>query len=76
MKYFKFVTPNEDITLRYKDKYLYDFKYISKSHPLFVSDLTLNSTVLNYYKIDVYSRNSRILSSAAFDYLVKLNIFL
>jgi hypothetical protein len=35
-----------------------------------------NSYILNYYKIDVYTRNSNTLHLASFDYLVKLNVFL
>lgn len=76
MKYFDFLTLDFDMKLRFEPIQLYNYKYISKSNHHFFNDLTLSSTVLNYYKIDAYSRNSRILSSVAFDYLVKLNIFL
>lgn len=43
---------------------------------LFIENLNLNSFVLNYYKLDVYSRNSKILQNVSFDYLIKLNVFM
>jgi hypothetical protein len=39
-------------------------------------DWIFNSGIQNFYNIDVYSRMSPILSSAAYDYIVKLNVFL
>jgi len=43
---------------------------------ILIEDFNLNSFVYNYYKLDVYSRNSNTLHLASFDYLVKLNVFI
>jgi len=75
-KYFDFMNLNFELDINFKK--LYTFKIINSENfnKLFFEDSSLNSFVFNYYKLDVYSRNSNTLHLASFDYLVKLNIFL
>lgn len=75
-KYFDFLLLNFNLNLNFKKLYNFEIKTIKNSLRNLIEDLNSNSFVYNYYKLDVYSRNSNTLHLASFDYLIKLNIFL
>jgi len=43
---------------------------------LLTEDWIYNSTIQNFYNVDVYSKMSPVLCSAAYDYMIKLNVFI
>jgi len=59
-----FSNENDEIIFSYKKEHIES------------EDWIFNSTIQNFYNIDVYSRMSPVLCSAAYDYLIKLNVFL
>lgn len=74
-KYFDFFSLNFDLNLKIKKLYNYKAFYKLIENNIILEKSNLNSFVYNYYKLDVYSRNSNTLHLASFDYLVKLNVF-
>jgi len=73
-KFFDILLLNFNLDLKFNK--LIDFKFLNfMNFKVLLEDLNFNSLIYNYYKIDVYSRNSNSLHLASFDYLIKLNIF-
>lgn len=75
--YFKFVEPsipfvrNESLFQEVAcDIFLYQREH------LLTEDWIYNSTIQNFYNVDVYSKMSPVLCSAAYDYMIKLNVFI
>lgn len=58
-----FFSNNEEIIFSYKKDHIESIDWI------------YNSSIQNFYNIDIYSRMSPTLSSAAYDYIAKLNVF-
>jgi hypothetical protein len=74
-KYFDFLNLNFDLNFDFNKILIIRFNILNKFFFVF-ENFNLNSFVYNYYKLDIYSRNSSILHLASYDYLVKLNIFI
>lgn len=69
LKYFKFLYINFnninfvfDRNLLFKSNQLNNYKF-------FIENKIFNSIIINYYKTDVYSRNSKNISLASLEYL-------
>lgn len=77
LKYFDFLLLNFIFIFDFKQLYNYKFKRFNMLNKFYlIEDVNFNTVIYNYYKLDVYSRNSNILHLASFDYLIRLNIFL
>jgi len=74
-KYFDFLNLDFNLNLDLKKLVISNFNIFNKFYFIF-ENFNLNSFVYNYYKLDVYSRNSSVLHLASYDYLVKLNVFI
>jgi NADH dehydrogenase/NADH:ubiquinone oxidoreductase subunit G len=77
IEYFKFLEKdaaanrNESLSFNLHTDVVLQYKV---GH-LLGEDWIYSSTVQNFYNIDVYSRMSPVLSSAAYDYMSRLNVF-
>jgi len=77
VEYFKFVkkdvslTRNESLSFNLHNDVVLQYRV---GH-LLGEDWIYTSTVQNFYNIDVYSRMSPVLSSAAYEYMSRLNVF-
>lgn len=76
LSYFDFFFLDFKILDNFKNLVFFNKKKNSCQEKFFYDNLNMQSFVLNYYKLDVYSRNSHTLHLASFDYLIKLNIFI
>ena len=67
-KYFKFLSINFPFI-----NYFFDKKFLKlnefKNYKFLVENKIFNSVIINYYKTDVYSRNSKNISLASLEYL-------
>lgn len=75
LKFFDFLKLDFRLNIEFTKILNLQFMFCKVFGSEIFENLCLDSFVLNYYKMDVYSRNSNILHSASFDYLVKLNTF-
>ena len=66
-KYFKFLSVNFDCINYFFDKNVKSIEL--KNYKFLVENKIFNSLIINYYKTDVYSRNSKNISLASLEYL-------
>lgn len=73
LKFFLFL--NIDfVCLDYKLDF--DFFLFFDKFPFIVCNYLFSSYIINYYKSDIYSKNSKNLTLASFEYLINLNVYL